>query len=440
MSNGHSILIIVCFILTVMTIDEFDIAEDASFCGWDSTDSLQFKQNLIKIGKPSAEMILKTNRNKFKANKQANSSSSDSSKSEKKYKKPNRCKPNKSKTERSKPRKLAPLKPKNKKIDRCKYIRHKQPKKKRKTKKLSKMGPNVRQISPRNALNQICSNVQMRDHRRYHHHHQNRKTLISRKRIKRRSYLNTLLNATNCTQRELVPIVTKLSRANYADLRLPKVQKFPTRQVRQEGHDEIEGIIAQRRMYLNDLHLIFESFDKYVRKLDAAKISKMGKQIESILCRYDKNIIHKLTHFRKTTWNLVFFLKSVQWQSAIHQSVIGAVLENFNFLCECVHVGAYLHLPNTQLNPFLLPKSILDPMNRCAHSKKLKNAVHRLKAVHFEHDLNKMYKLNEMDRHRYLSAHQWLLQLHQRNFVSAKTTVTYGQRSLKFPRLHCIKS
>ena len=43
--------------------------------------------------------------------------------------------------------------------------------------------------------------------------------------------------------------------------------------------------------------------------------SRSGKQIEIILSRFDKNIVYHLRDLRKVTWNLVFYLKSVQTRS-----------------------------------------------------------------------------------------------------------------------------
>ena len=462
MSNA---LFIILF-LTLMTFDEFDLLEDGSFCGWDNTDSLPFQQDLIKIGKPNSEIINKpkSNRNKFQSPKQqaSLSNSSESSKPEKKKKR----KRNKSKTKKAKVRRLAPLKQERKpkesqnenRIHRSYLIRRSS--KVEKSQKINpkpakmKMAPSVRQISPRNALNPISK----RDDRRYRHHNDNGqqrqskaiKSFISRRQRRKFRHLGAVpfssfdtLSRRNCAMRELVPIVTKLRGSDHSRRRVknaspiyveskPKMKRAESEQI----SEEIQGILAQRRRYLDSLNAIFASLDRYVAKLDERKLHKSAKQIEAILSRFDKKLIFYLSDLRKSTWNLVFFLKSVQNKAAceVCENVIGAVLKNSEFVSgQYVHAMAYLHLPNTACNPFLLPKAVLDPMNRCAHSKKLSNAVKRLKAVHSGHDLNRIYRLNEMDRHRYLSAHQWLLQMHQSHIVNSKTHAF--ERNLKLPRL-----
>ncbi len=209
-----------------------------------------------------------------------------------------------------------------------------------------------------------------------------------------------------------------------------------------ELHKEINKIMGQRKFYLEHLRAIFDSLDSYLGKLDSVKIAKSGKQIETILCRFDKNIVFHLRDLRKVTWNLVFFLKAIQSRCKLnlkqfsksknhvhhgmdnldlsytsYHQVVSALLQDGDFVGKFVWVMAYLRLPNTMCNPFLLPKVVLDPLNRCVSSKKLTVAIDSLKAVDLKHDLNRSYKLNEMDKHRYLSAHQWLLQLYQNSIL-----------------------
>ena len=96
------------------------------------------------------------------------------------------------------------------------------------------------------------------------------------------------------------------------------------------------------------------------------------------------------------------------------------LLEDGEFVGRYVYVMAYLCLPNTICNPFLLPKFVLDPLNRCVISNKLTHAIEGLKVIQSDvkHDLNAVFKINEMDKHTYLSAHQWLLQLYQTSLVN----------------------
>lgn len=219
------------------------------------------------------------------------------------------------------------------------------------------------------------------------------------------------------------------------------------RQESAEMHKEISKIMAQRSFYMSHLRAIFDSLEQYLVKLDGVLIAKSGQQVETVLGRFDKNIVYHLKDLRKVTWNLVFFLKAIHSRSksnlrkfanpgaqhhqkrggphshssdalqhpyySSYHEVITALLEDGDFVGKSVHVMAYLRLPNTMCNPFLLPRVVLDPLNRCASSKRLSAAIDGLKAVDLKHDLNRSYKLNEMDKHRYLSAHQWLLQLYQ---------------------------
>ena len=208
--------------------------------------------------------------------------------------------------------------------------------------------------------------------------------------------------------------------------------------------------MGQRKFYLDHLRAIFDSLDNYMAKLDSAKIAKSGHQVETILSRFDKNIVFHLRDLRKVTWNLVFFLKAIQSRCKLnlkkfsnsqtlhsldnldytsYNQVVSALLQDGDFVGKFVWVMAYLRLPNTMCNPFLLPKAVLDPLNRCVSSKKLTVAIDSLKAVDLKHDLNRSYKLNEMDKHRYLSAHQWLLQLYQTSicFHDTKDTTSFDK-------------
>lgn len=321
----------------------------------------------------------------------------------------------------------------------------------------------------------------------------------------------------NCTPRELVPIVTKIEeninsknrrenqrhskhhghhrkgedgngrarnaysepsrrskhshphRSKHVHAKMGALSHHLQRQESVEMHKEINKIMGQRRFYLDHLKAIFDSLDSYIGKLDSVHIARSGQQVETILCRFDKNIVYHLRDLRMVTWNLVFFLKAIQSRSksnlskfsktknhhnldnieltyASYHDVISALLQDGDFVGKFVNVMAYLRLPNTMCNPFLLPKAVLDPLNRCASSKKLSLAIDNLKAVDLKHDLNRSYKLNEMDKHRYLSAHQWLLQLYQSSiFQENKDSMSFDKKhhavkrkkhgKTKFPKL-----
>eukprot|EP01083_Nonionella_stella_P272034 922215_1 len=88
------------------------------------------------------------------------------------------------------------------------------------------------------------------------------------------------------------------------------------RQECNEIQKEIKHIMTQRCFYLDHLKQIFCSLDGYLRKLDDVRTAKTNnKKMETILCKFDKNIVYYLRDLRKVTWNLVFFLKSIQTRS-----------------------------------------------------------------------------------------------------------------------------
>lgn len=501
--------------------DGLDINDDGYFCGWDASshnaDSLHFKpQHMVKIIKPTTENIPRY----YTKPKHLTSSGSDppkcSKKSVKKSKKRSTKKPNRSKStkHRIQTQKLLPLptkkriksktqkksKPDDRKISNegthsqtihapLTLHKHKKFKTKRCKAKLAKISLtewDQKEISPNtkteNENNEVSNSSTSRSKRQ----NESINTFLSRKRKTSSNHVGAVpfsnkdsLHSANCTPRDLVPTIYKicsklprvknikvLNRNSYSE---PNPRRYRSKHAknalvshleRQENikmHKEINKIVAQRTYHLDHLKVIFESLDKYIRKLDGAKIAKSGKQIETILVRFDKNIVYHLRDLRKVTWNLVFFLKSIQTRSrsnlkkvnnahhhlmdteneasfGSYHNVIAALLEDGDFVVKYVHVMAYLHLPNTACNPFLIPKNVLDPFNRCASSKKLKHAMENLKAVHLQHDLNRMYKLNEMDRHRYLSAHQWLLQLYQTSIVTVDSNAIRFNTKLKFTK------